>query len=112
MPLYVYQGLNTGETFEVEQRISEPALTHNPTTGEPIKRLIGRPAIAFKGSGFYANDSRSGGSSLSSGKPEGTSESGSASPSESSNSSKTESAPSSTPASTPAPAAKASSSGE
>jgi predicted nucleic acid-binding Zn ribbon protein len=60
MPLYVYQGLNTAETFEIEQRISEPALTHNPTTGEPVKRLIGRPAIAFKGSGFYANDSKSG----------------------------------------------------
>jgi predicted nucleic acid-binding Zn ribbon protein len=59
MPLYVYQGLNTGETFELEQRISEAALTHNPTTGEPVKRLIGRPAIAFKGSGFYANDSKS-----------------------------------------------------
>ena len=59
MPKYVYQGLTTGVTFELEQRITEAALTHHPETHEPVKRLIGRPAISFKGSGFYANDSRS-----------------------------------------------------
>jgi predicted nucleic acid-binding Zn ribbon protein len=63
MPKYVYQGLNTGVTFELEQRISESALTHHPETNEPVKRLIGRPAISFKGSGFYANDSKSSASS-------------------------------------------------
>ena len=59
MPKYVYQGLTTGVTFELEQRITEAALTHHPETFEPVKRLIGRPAISFKGSGFYANDSKS-----------------------------------------------------
>lgn len=59
MPTYVYQGLTTGVTFELEQRITEAALTHHPETFEPVKRLIGRPAISFKGSGFYANDSKS-----------------------------------------------------
>jgi predicted nucleic acid-binding Zn ribbon protein len=63
MPKYVYQGLETGVTFELDQRISEAALTHHPETGEPVKRLIGRPAIAFKGSGFYANDSKGSSSS-------------------------------------------------
>jgi putative FmdB family regulatory protein len=58
MPVYVYQGLNSGQTFSLEQRISEAALTHHPETGEPVKRLIGKPAIAFKGTGFYANDSK------------------------------------------------------
>ncbi len=58
MPKYVYQGLTTGVTFELEQRITEAALTHHPETNEPVKRLIGRPAISFKGSGFYANDSK------------------------------------------------------
>lgn len=66
MPVYVYQGLNSGQTFSLEQRISEAALTHHPETGEPVKRLIGKPAIAFKGSGFYANDSKGGGGSSSS----------------------------------------------
>lgn len=59
MPIYVYKNLNTGETFELEQRITEKALTHHPETGEPIKRLIQPVGIAFKGSGFYVNDSRS-----------------------------------------------------
>lgn len=59
MPVYLYQGLTSGETFSVDQRISEAALTHHPQSGEPVKRLIGKPAISFKGSGFYANDSKS-----------------------------------------------------
>ena len=59
MPVYMYQGLESGATFSLEQRISEAALTHHPETGEAVKRLIGKPAIAFKGSGFYANDSKS-----------------------------------------------------
>jgi putative FmdB family regulatory protein len=59
MPVYMYQGLESGATFSLEQRISEAALTHHPETGEAVKRLIGKPAISFKGSGFYANDSKS-----------------------------------------------------
>ena len=58
MPVYLYQGIESGETFNLEQRISEAALTHHPKNGEPVKRLIGKPAISFKGSGFYANDSK------------------------------------------------------
>ncbi|MFN3267402.1 MAG: FmdB family zinc ribbon protein [Deinococcales bacterium] len=93
MPVYVYQGLNSGQTFSLEQRISEAALTHHPETGEPVKRLIGKPAIAFKGSGFYANDSK--GSRNSSGSKESSSE---AKPAES----KTESASSTSSESKPA----------
>ena len=58
MPVYVYRNLSTGETFELEQRISESALTEHPQTGDPVKRLIQPVGIAFKGSGFYVNDSR------------------------------------------------------
>jgi putative FmdB family regulatory protein len=58
MPVYVYRNLTTGATFEVEQRISDEALTADPNTGEPVKRLIQPVGIAFKGSGFYVNDSR------------------------------------------------------
>lgn len=60
MPVYVYRNLSTGRTFEVEQRITDPALTSDPTTGEPVKRLIQPVGIAFKGSGFYVTDSRNG----------------------------------------------------
>ena len=60
MPVYVYRNLNTNETFEIQQRITEAALTHHPETGDPVKRLIQPVGIAFKGSGFYVTDSRSG----------------------------------------------------
>ena len=80
MPKYVYQGLTTGVTFELEQRITEAALTHHPETFEPVKRLIGRPAISFKGSGFYANDSKS--SSEPKAAPAGDAKPGDAKPSE------------------------------
>ena len=58
MPVYVYRNLNTDEIFELEQRITEDALTHHPETGDPVKRVIQPVGIAFKGSGFYVNDSR------------------------------------------------------
>ena len=58
MPIYVYRNLTTGETFEVEQRMVDAALTADPVTGDPVKRLIQPVGIAFKGSGFYVTDSR------------------------------------------------------
>ena len=59
MPTYVYRNLTTGETFEVQQRMTDAALTEHPETGDPVKRLIQPVGIAFKGSGFYVTDSRS-----------------------------------------------------
>jgi len=58
MPVYVYKNLTTGATFEVEQRITEPSLTADPSTGDPVKRVVQPVGIAFKGSGFYVTDSR------------------------------------------------------
>ena len=59
MPVYIYRNLKTDETFEVEQRITEDAYKTHPETGDPVRRLIQPVGIAFKGSGFYVNDSRS-----------------------------------------------------
>jgi len=58
MPVYVYKNLTTGETFEVEQRITESAWTEHPASGDPVKRIVQPVGIAFKGSGFYVTDSR------------------------------------------------------
>lgn len=58
MPIYRYRNLTTNETFDLEQRITESALSVHPETGDPVKRLIQPVGIAFKGSGFYVNDSR------------------------------------------------------
>jgi putative FmdB family regulatory protein len=62
MPTYVYKNLTTGDTFEIRQPITEPALTEHPETGDPVKRVVQPVGIAFKGSGFYVNDSRGSGS--------------------------------------------------
>ena len=61
MPTYVYKNLATGERFEIEQRITDSPLEAHPETGEPVKRLVQPVGIAFKGSGFYATDSRASG---------------------------------------------------
>lgn len=58
MPKYVYQNLNTGEHYELEQSFHDAAYTHHPETGEPVRRLIFAPAVIFKGSGWYAKDSK------------------------------------------------------
>ncbi len=53
MPTYVYQVIEDdgsgGEIFEVFQKMSEPALTKHPETGQPVKRLIQPPNIGTKG---------------------------------------------------------------
>lgn len=58
MPTYVYKNLETGELYEIKQRMTEEALTAHPETGAPIKRMLAAPGIAFKGSGFYVTDNR------------------------------------------------------
>lgn len=45
MPIYVYETVpqDKGETirqFEVRQSMLEPALTHDPVSGIPVRRLI------------------------------------------------------------------------
>ncbi|WP_420595606.1 FmdB family zinc ribbon protein [Deinococcus sp.] len=70
MPTYVYRNLVTNQTFEVKQSMRDDALTQHPETGEPVKRLVSAPGIAFKGSGFYANDSRPSSKASSAGKAE------------------------------------------
>lgn len=63
MPVYVYRNLVTNETFEHQQSITEDPLTVDPRTGDPVKRVVQPVGIAFKGSGFYVNDSRKSSSS-------------------------------------------------
>lgn len=50
MPTYVYQIIKAdgsdGETFEIVQKMTDPALTKHPQTGEPVRRVIQAPNIA------------------------------------------------------------------
>lgn len=80
MPTYLYKDLQSGEIYEIQQRMSDAALTHHPQTGAAIRRVPARPAIAFKGSGFYATDSRPKAGGEGGGKPEGSKAGGSPAP--------------------------------
>lgn len=55
MPIYEYRRPD-GTTFEVLQKFSDEALTHDPETGVPVERVFRPPAIHFKGKGFHNTD--------------------------------------------------------
>lgn len=56
MPLYEYQCQKCGLRFERIERASELKDGLCPECGETAHRLIGAPALQFKGSGWYVND--------------------------------------------------------
>ena len=87
MPLYEYRCRNCNHQFEIQQSFSDDALTECPQCGGDLRKVFNPVGIAFKGSGFYKNDSRSGSSRSSSG--DGASDSKSDSKSDSSGSSGT-----------------------
>jgi putative FmdB family regulatory protein len=55
VPFYEYRRPD-GTTFEVMQKMSDDALTHDPETGVPVERVFSPIAIHFKGKGFYNTD--------------------------------------------------------
>jgi putative FmdB family regulatory protein len=56
MPLYEYECFLCGHRFERIQRVSDAPLTECPACGGSVRRLLGVPALQFKGSGFYVTD--------------------------------------------------------
>jgi putative FmdB family regulatory protein len=65
MPTYEYVCKSCGDRLEVQQRFTDDALTECPRCEGPLRKVLGNVGIAFKGSGFYKTDSRSGASSSS-----------------------------------------------
>ena len=63
MPTYEYRCRDCGEDLEVQQSFTDDPLTECPACGGSLKKIFGNVGIAFKGSGFYKTDSRSGGGS-------------------------------------------------
>jgi putative FmdB family regulatory protein len=56
MPTYEYRCPKCGD-FEIEQAMSENALSVCPTCGEVVKKLMPRKLfVSFKGPGFHVND--------------------------------------------------------
>lgn len=58
MPIYEYECLICGTKFEKRQSFSDKPQADCPHGHAETRRLIAAPAIVFKGSGFYVNDSK------------------------------------------------------
>jgi len=52
MPTYLYQEIlpdgSEGDCFEIIQRMSDPALTTHPKTGNPVKKVFAAPNLPTK----------------------------------------------------------------
>ncbi len=59
MPIYEYECLTCNTIFEKRQSFNDDAGADCPQGHTQTRRLIAAPAIVFKGSGFYVNDSKS-----------------------------------------------------
>ncbi len=58
MPTYEYVCRDCGHTFDIVQSMKDDSLTACPECGGELRKVFHAAAISFKGSGFYATDSR------------------------------------------------------
>jgi putative FmdB family regulatory protein len=56
MPLYEYQCRECGRRFERLQKVDDDPVAECPYCGGGVDRLLGVPALQFKGSGWYVTD--------------------------------------------------------
>ncbi|WP_130874951.1 FmdB family zinc ribbon protein [[Pseudopropionibacterium] massiliense] len=73
MPTYQYRCTACGKELEAVQKFSDPALTTCPACSGDLRKVYSAVGVVFKGSGFYATDSRT---SNSTSKPASVPESG------------------------------------
>lgn len=87
MPTYSYRCKNCDYAFDIHQEFSDSTLTQCPSCGEErLRKVFGSVGVTFKGSGFYATDSRSGSSASSTASTGSSGDSASSGASESSSS--------------------------
>ena len=72
MPTYEYMCRECGENFEVWQSFSDKPLKKHDDCGGELKKVFHARGIVFKGSGFYATDSKSSTASKVPSKPDST----------------------------------------
>lgn len=58
MPTYDYVCGACGHAFELFQAFQDDPISECPNCGGPVRRVISATAIIFKGSGWYATDSK------------------------------------------------------
>lgn len=75
MPLYQYRCRTCGHDFDIQQSFDDDPLSVCPECQGELRKVFAPVGIAFKGSGFYKTDSRSGSSNRGSGS-EGSGDSG------------------------------------
>ncbi|TRY20067.1 FmdB family transcriptional regulator [Tessaracoccus rhinocerotis] len=58
MPTYQYRCTACGEDLEIFQKFTDPSLTVCPSCDGELRKVFNAVGVVFKGSGFYATDSR------------------------------------------------------
>ncbi len=56
MPIYEYQCDKCSKIYEKIQKFSDPIMSVCEVCGSPVVKLMGKPALQFKGTGFYITD--------------------------------------------------------
>ena len=56
MPLYEYECFLCGHRFERIRRVANASSVNCPECQGHVRRLLGAPALQFKGSGWYVTD--------------------------------------------------------
>lgn len=56
MPIYEYECLNCGKTFETMQKITEEPLDSCPSCAGKVRKLVSNCSFQLKGSGWYLTD--------------------------------------------------------
>lgn len=59
MPTYEYTCKSCGDTFEVFQSFKDKPLRKHADCGGELQKIFHARGVVFKGSGFYATDSKS-----------------------------------------------------
>jgi predicted nucleic acid-binding Zn ribbon protein len=59
MATYVYETIpqkrgQKPRRFEIEQKMNEPALTHDPKTGDPVRRVITGGSLITRGTSILS----------------------------------------------------------
>ena len=65
MPTYQYRCQDCSTDLEVVQKFTDDALTDCPDCDGSLRKVYSAVGVVFKGSGFYATDNRTKGSSAS-----------------------------------------------
>jgi len=56
VPIYEYECLSCGRHFDVLQKFSDKPITDCDVCKGTVRKLMGTPALQFKGTGWYITD--------------------------------------------------------